>query len=165
MTEATAVQTYLRFVEHRLTADDCAPRWEQWHGASVLVGRRADFRLKWAATKLHLFTAVAAVPEITVPAVESFTWQVLDYARANKGGLPVGLQTGIAAFPVLVSERVDPAAMAWAQEQQRMRFACFARPVVVDMSKGHVGFYRDTPTLGRVYASHLLDKGTRYFQK
>ncbi|MDI9883207.1 levansucrase [Streptomyces sp. HNM0645] len=165
MTEATAVQTYLQFVEHRLTADGCAPRWEQWHGAPVLVGRRADFRLQWAATKLHLFTAVAAAPEITVPAVEAFTWRVLDYARANKGGLPVGLQTGVAAFPVLVSERVDPAAMAWAQEQQRNRFACFARPVVVDMSQGHVGFYRGTPALGRVYASHMVDKGTRYFQK
>ncbi|MGW7366278.1 levansucrase [Streptomyces sp. NPDC054841] len=165
MNEATPVQNYLRFVEHRLATDGCAPRWEHWGGTPVLIGRRADFRMKWAATKLHLFTVVAAVPEITVPAIEAFTWQVLDYARKNKGGLPVGLQTGVGAFPVLVSERVDPAAMAWAQEQQRNRFACFARPVVVDMSNGHVGFYRDNPTLGRIYANHMIEKGNLYFLK
>lgn len=93
----------------------------------------------------------------------AFNSQVLTYAKKNKGGLPVGLQTGVAAFPVLVSERVDPAAMAWAEQQQRNRFACFARPVVVDSAQRYVGFYRGKPALGRVYASHLIDKGNRYF--
>ncbi|MFJ7195087.1 MULTISPECIES: levansucrase [unclassified Streptomyces] len=157
------IRNYLASVESRLAADACAPCWEDWSGVPVLVGRRADFRMLWAATNLHLFTVAAAVPEVTVPVIDAFTTQVLAYAKKNKGGLPVGMQTGVAAFPVLVSDRIDPAAMAWAQEKQRNQFACFARPVVVDSARGHVGMYRGKPALGRAYASHLIEKGARYF--
>ncbi|WSA78840.1 levansucrase [Streptomyces sp. NBC_01799] len=159
-----SIRNYLASVESRLAADGCGPRWEDWAGAPVLVGRRADFRMRWAATKLHLFTVAAAVPEITVPVVDTFTTQVLTYAKQNKGGLPVGMQTGVACFPVLVSDRIDPAAMAWAEEKQRNRFACFARPVVVDSAQGYVGMYRGKPVFGRIYAGHLIEKGVRYFQ-
>jgi len=158
-----SARTYLASVESRLVADGCVTRWEDWFGVPVLVGRRADFRMRWMATNLHLFTVAAAVPEITPQSVDTFTTQVLTYAKKNKGGLPVGLQTGVAAFPLLVSERVDPAAVAWAEQQQRNRFACFARPVVVDSAQRYVGFYRGKPAIGRVYASHLIDKGNRYF--
>ncbi|WP_327369635.1 levansucrase [Streptomyces sp. NBC_01217] len=159
-----SVRDYLAAVESRLTADGCAPRWEDWSGVPVLVGRRADFRMRWAATNLHLFTVAAAVPEVTVPVIDTFTTQVLAYAKKNKGGLPVGMQTGVAAFPVLVGGWVHPDAMAWAQEKQRNQSACFARPVVVDSAQAHVGMYRGKPALGRAYASHLIEKGDRYFQ-
>ncbi|MFI5753849.1 levansucrase [Streptomyces sp. NPDC051569] len=154
---------YLASVEGQLSADGCAPRWEDWAGVPVLIGRRADFRWRWMGTNLHLFTIAASVPEVTVPGIQAFTTQTLAYARKNKGGLPVGLQTGVAVFPVLVSERVDPAAIAWAEEKQRNQFACFARPVVVDATRRHVGLYGGKPTLGRAYASHLIQKGERYF--
>ncbi|WP_411083074.1 levansucrase [Streptomyces sp. cmx-18-6] len=159
-----SIRTYLGSVERQLAADGCQPRWDQLGGAPVLVGRRADFRMRWMATKLHLFTVAAAVPEITVPVVEDFTSRVLTYAKENKGGLPVGMQTGVAAFPVLVSDRVDPAAMAWAEEKQRNRFAYFARPVVVDTTHRYVGFYSGTPMVGAAYASHLVDKANLYFR-
>ncbi|MEW1722161.1 levansucrase [Streptomyces sp. NPDC093109] len=153
---------YLAGLESRLAADGCAPRQDNWGGAPVLVGRRADFRLRWMATRLHLFTIAAAVPYVTVETIATFTTQSLRYAKTNKGGLPVGLQTGVAVFPVLVSERVDPAALAWAREQQRNEFACFARPAVVDSAKGEVGFFRGKPLIGRAYAAHLIKKGDAY---
>jgi hypothetical protein len=159
----SASEAYLAALEGRLTADGCSTRWEDWTGLPVLVGRRADFRLRWMATNLHLFTVAAAVPEITVPVMESFTDGVLKYAKDTKGGLPVGVQTGVAAFPVLVSERVDPAAVSWAEAQQRIKFACMARPVVVDSARQYVGTYRGKPSLGRLYASHFVEKGARYF--
>ncbi|MFD5078382.1 levansucrase [Streptomyces sp. NPDC058371] len=161
--QAGAAQAYLASLEGRLTADGCATRWEDWSGVPVLVGRRADFRMRWMATKLHLFTVAAAVPEITVATVSAFTDQVTKYAKDHKGGLPVGLQNGIGAFPVLVSDRVDPAAVHWAEEQQRLKFACMTRPVVVDSGRQYVGMYRGKPALGRVYASHFVEKGTAYF--
>lgn len=144
----SAPAAYLATLEGRLTADGCATRWEDWAGVPVLVGRRSDFRLRWMATKLHLFTVAAAVPEITVPVVEGFTEQVTKYAKNTKGGLPVGLQNGVGAFPVLVSDRVDPAAVRWAEERQRVRFACMTRPVVVDSSRAYVGMYRGKPPSG-----------------
>ncbi|MET7699883.1 levansucrase [Streptomyces sp. NPDC005485] len=158
-----APQAYLASVQSRLTADGCETRWEDWAGVPVLVGRRADFRMSWMATRLHLFTVAAAVPEITVPAIEGFTDQVMKYAKDNKGGLPVGLQNGIGAFPLLVSDRVDPAAVHWAEAQQRIKFACMTRPVVVDSTQQYVGMYRGKPALGRVYASYFIQKGSQYF--
>ncbi|HEY9439180.1 MAG TPA: levansucrase [Streptomyces sp.] len=160
-----SIRAFVSSVERQLADDGCAPRWEYWAGTPVLIGRRADFRLRWMATKLHLFTVVAAVPQITPALIATHTTNVLMYARNNKGGLPVGLQTGIAAFPVLVSDRVDPAAMAWAEERQRNEFACMARPVVVDATQQYVGYYRGKPVLGRGYASHLIEKGHRYFDQ
>ncbi|QUW81734.1 levansucrase [Streptomyces mirabilis] len=159
----SAPGAYLATLEGRLTADGCATRWEDWAGVPVLVGRRSDFRLRWMATKLYLFTVAAAVPEITVPVVEGFTEQVTKYAKDTKGGLPVGLQNGVGAFPVLVSDRVDPAAVRWAEERQRVRFACMTRPVVVDSSRPYVGMYRGKPALGRIYATYFIEKGSRYF--
>ncbi|MGA6169055.1 levansucrase [Streptomyces sp. NPDC012600] len=159
-----SIRTYLGTVERQLAADGCGPRWEQWGGSPVLIGRRADFRMRWAATKLHLFTVATAVPEITVQTVEGFTAQALRYAKTNKGGLPVGFQTGLAVFPVLVSDRVDPAAMAWAEEKQRNQFGCFARPVVVDAANGYAGYYQGKPMVGLAYAAHLIEKGNLYFR-
>jgi hypothetical protein len=161
--QQSASGAYLAALEGRLTADGCSTRWEDWAGTAVLVGRRSDFRMRWMATNLHLFTVAAAVPQITVQAIEHFTDSVLQYAKDTKGGLPVGLQTGVGAFPVLVSEYVDPAAVQWAEAQQRLKFACMARPVVVDSRHRYVGMYRDKPVLGGVYASHFIEKGTRYF--
>ncbi|MFD2690363.1 levansucrase [Streptomyces phyllanthi] len=160
---SAAPRSYLSALEARLTADGCRVWWEDWGGVPVLLGRRADFRLKWMATKLHLFTVAAAVPEITVPTIATFTDQVLAYAKKNKGGLPVGLQTGVGTFPTLVSDRVDPAAVHWAEAQQRAKFACMARPVVVDSARQYVGTYRGKPFIGRAYASYFTEKGLRYF--
>ncbi|MEV7340820.1 levansucrase [Streptomyces sp. NPDC093544] len=161
--EQTSSAAYLALVEGRLAADGCATRWEDWAGVPVLVGRRADFRLSWMATKLHLFTVAAAVPEITVSTVAAFTDQVMKYAKDTKGGLPVGLQNGVGSFPVLVSDRVEPAAVQWAEEQQRVKFSSMARPVVVDNARQYVGMYRGKPALGRVYANYFIEKGSRYF--
>jgi hypothetical protein len=164
MTASRAAEDYLAAVGGRLAADGCDPRWEDWTGARVLVGRRADFRLSWFATRLHLFTVAAAVPEVTVPVIDAFTRNALRYAKENKGGLPRGLQTGSAVFPVLVSERVDEAAVAWAEEKQRALYACFGRPVVADVARRRVSFYRKRHFLGWVYASHLVGKGDGYFR-
>ncbi|AXG76481.1 levansucrase [Streptomyces paludis] len=155
---------YLAGLESRLAADGCAPRQDNWGGAPVLVGRRADFRLRWMATRLHLFTIAAAVPHIDFQTIATFTNQSLQYARKNKGGLPVGLQTGVAVLPVLVSERVDPAALAWAREKQRNEFACIARPVVVDSARGEIAFFRGHPMIGGIYSSHLVKKGDAYLE-
>ncbi|MFD9038558.1 MULTISPECIES: hypothetical protein [Streptomyces] len=156
-------QAYLASVAARLAADECRTWWEEWAGVPVLVGRRADFRWSWMGTKLHLFTVAAAVQEITIPTIETFTDQVLTYAKKTKGGLPAGIQNGVGAFPTLVSDRVDPAAIRWAEAQQRNKWACMARPVVVDSTQQYVGSYRGTPVVGLAYSSYFEDKARRYF--
>jgi hypothetical protein len=155
-------EEYVDVVNARLVADGCDPRWESWEGP-VLVGRRSDFKLQWAATNLHLFTVVAAVPQVTLLTAQRFTERAQQYAKDRKGGLPRGFQTGVAVFPALVSDRVDPAALEYAAHSQRVQFACLARPTVVDTATGTVAAYRGNPVLGLLYAGHLRRKSEMYF--
>lgn len=96
-------ERYLTAVRSRLAADGCEPHDERWGGWPVLVGRRSDFRVRWMATRLHLFTFVTVVPEIGQSAIEQFTTQALRYAVDNKGAMPRGFQTGVALFPAMIS--------------------------------------------------------------
>lgn len=156
------VLEYLRGAADRLAGDGCEVRTEQLNGRAVTIGYRSDFRLRWMATKLHLFTVIAAVPMVRQPDLEAFTDIVFDYVDERKGQLR-GMQTGIAVFPCMVSTRVDPAATAWAEAQQRTRFAMLARPVLVDAFASRAACFRGTPTLGFIYAGHLRQKLATYF--
>jgi hypothetical protein len=157
-----AVTAYIEATRARLGADGCETRDENWSGSTVLVGYRSDFRLTWLASNLHLYTIVAPAASVTAAAIEGFTNACLDYAIARKGQLR-GLQSGVAVLPALVSPAVDDAAIAWAALTQRMRFAAFARPVVVDTTRGTVGCFRGRTAIGAIYSGHLRNKLAAYF--
>jgi hypothetical protein len=159
-----SVSAYLDAAATRLTSDGCEVRAENWSGTKVIVGHRSDFRLRWMATKLHLVTIVAPSAAVTQEILENFTNSAMDYALARKGEFR-GLQSGIAVFPALVSMNADTASFEWAQQRQRVRFACLARPVVVDLTRGVVGCFRGNAALGWIYAGHLRGKLDVYFPR
>lgn len=161
-TATDSVQAYIDATGRRLQADGCEVTTEDWGGVPVLVGYRADFKLRWMATKLHLFTIAAPASMITCDAVEAFTTSALDYALDRKGQLR-GMQSGVAVFPALVGTQIEPQALTWAQQKQRVRFAALARPVVVDASTGAAACFRGTAALGFVYSAHLRRKLDVYF--
>lgn len=156
-------EQYLRALTDRLTDDGCTMTTAQLRPGTVDVARRADFRLRWFATRLHLFTMAIRLPHVDVSTVAGYTEECSQWAKDNKGGLPAGFQTGVAVFPVLIGEHVDAGAHDWARERQRNSFACLARPVVVDLAGRHVSWFDGKPALGRVYASHLITKAEHYF--
>jgi hypothetical protein len=153
---------YIKELSSRLQEDGCEPQWETTT-APFLIGRRSDFKLQWVASRMHLFTIAAVVPEVTVPVLEQFTEFAMNTAVARKKGLMRGLQTGIGVFPALISDRVDPAALQHAAKGQKLRFACMGRPTVVDTANQTVGTYRGTPIAGIMYASYLRKKSVQYF--
>lgn len=157
-----AVDAYIQATGARLAADGCEVRTEDWHGIPVLVGYRADFRLRWMATKLHLLTVVAPASAVTQHDLEAFTSTAFDYAQARKGQLR-GLQSGVAVLPALVGTHIDPAAAGWAGQKQLVRFGSVARPVAVDVTTGAVACFRGTAALGFVYSGHLRRKLDLYF--
>ncbi|AVT34281.1 levansucrase [Plantactinospora sp. BC1] len=161
-TTTDPVRTYLDATAERLRADGCVVTTEDWAGVPVLVGYRADFKVQWMATKLHLFTIAAPAPVVTASAIEQFTTSALDNVVARKGQLR-GLQSGVAVFPTLVSTQVEPEAVAWAQHGQRVRFAAMARPVVVDAGTGTAACFRGNSALGRLYSAHFRRKLAAYF--
>ncbi|BCB76179.1 hypothetical protein GCM10022251_68510 [Phytohabitans flavus] len=156
-----AVNAYIRATAARLKADGCEVYTEDWSGTPVLVGYRADFRLRWMATKLHLMTVVGPAASVSQQVLEGFTNGAFDYAQTRKGQFR-GLQSGVAVFPCLVGTHVDPAAMAWTQ-RQLLRFGSFARPVAVDVTTGAVATFRRMTMLGFVYSGHLRRKLDLYF--
>ncbi|MEU6203134.1 levansucrase [Micromonospora musae] len=161
-TVTESVRAYIDTTGQRLRADGCEVKTEDWGGLPVLVGYRADFKLRWMATKLHLFTIAAPATSITASAIQAFTTSAFDYVLARKGQLR-GLQSGVAVFPALVGTQIEPRALSWAQQKQQVRFAALARPVVVDASTGAAGAFRSTTTLGFVYSAHLRRKLDCYF--
>lgn len=158
----TGVRGYLDGLADRLATDGCAVSTERWGAHDVLIGHRSDFRVQWFATNLHLFTVAAPAGVVTQQDLEAFTSTVWDAMLARKGQLR-GLQTGLAVFPTLVGTRVDPDAAIWASAEQRLRFATFARPVVVDTTARDISAFTGRVALGGIYNSHLIGKLQTYF--
>lgn len=76
---------------------------------------------------------------------------------ARKGQLR-GLQTGVAVFPTVVGTSVEPAAARWAAEKQRLKFATFARPVVVDATTGQASAFTGSVAVGGIYNGHIKSR-------
>ncbi len=145
---------YINDVASRLTADGAEVSKMNIGGLNSLVGHRSQFKMSWMATRLHLFTIVSSVPLVTGPVLEKFASDVLDFAVAQKGQLR-GLQTGIAAIPVLVGERVDADAAAYARDQLVRRYAAFAWPAAVDLTSRQVHTHQGKVSVGGIYAGWM----------
>ena len=98
---------YIHQLHARFQADGCDPRWEATP-TPLLSGRGSDFKIQWMATKPHLVTIAATIQEITTQALEQFADFMITTATERKKRFARGIQTGIALFPALISERVDP---------------------------------------------------------
>jgi hypothetical protein len=126
------------------------------YGNEVLVARTSQFRLLWFATKLHTFVVVSTfAPGTATPSgLDAFLRAAAELAKASKGGLPVGFQTGIAVLVVAVTEGADAAAHQWASASHGRQFAVLPFPVLVDTATGQVT-RPQRMVLGGVYARYL----------
>ncbi|MFD6566362.1 hypothetical protein [Micromonospora profundi] len=95
--------------------------------------------------------------------VQAYLTATAEWLRADGCEVRTEDWGGVAVFPALVGTQIEPAASAWAQEGQRVKFAAVARPVTVDAGSGTASAYRGNPVLGFVYAAHLRSKLNAYF--
>jgi hypothetical protein len=145
---------YIEEISRRLRADGAEVTTESIGDLTTLVGYRSQFRLRWMATRLHLFTVVGSVPWVTAAELERFSNDALDYAISRKGQFR-GLQNGVAVIPVLVGERIDPDAATFATATLVRRFSAFAWPAAVDLSTQHVYQHQRDVVLGGIYAGWM----------
>lgn len=145
---------YLNLVAERLQADGAKVSTELFRGVPAVVGHRAEFRLRWFATRLNLFTVVLPEAVVTPAGLKQFAEDALDYATSQKGQFR-GLQNGVAAIPVMVGSQVSPEAITFAQSMLIKRFSAFAWPAVVDLSTGQVHSHQGRVVIGGVYASWM----------
>lgn len=143
-------QQYVQYAAQAMQADGNQVSSVALASGYAMVGYQSQFKLKWMATKVHLFTVVAPVPVATPEAVVGLTQESLDHAIRTRGNLR-GLQTGVGVIPVLVSPHVTPEAWDFVQQSPKKEFAAFSLPAIVDLGRGEVVSYQRTPAIGAMY--------------
>jgi len=149
-----SVEKYLTSVTDRLTDDGATMSESDIGGFSAVVGYRAQFRLSWLATRVHLFTVVASVPYVNVQRLQQFTNDVLDFGVKERGRFR-GLQTGVGVIAALVSDSVEPEARTWATTELVDRRGAFAWPALVDLSSGRRFSHAGAVRRGGLYANWM----------
>ena len=121
------------------------------------------FKLSWFATKLKIFSFVAYTETISESLIKSYSTTCLNYARKNIKGLPIGVQNGVVSNSVLVSESVDDNAISFVTARPSKHYSAFEMPIVFDLSKNELFFYRDKIVWGMVYSSFINNYITTKF--
>jgi hypothetical protein len=147
---------FLAEAERRLAEAKFAVERLALPGAPAVVGRRKPFRVQWVLTQLKTSVVVATVESVDVGGWQRFAQDSFAAAKAIKGGLPTGIQSGIGAVPVLAATHVDPAAAAVARERPRAEwFTGIAMPALVDLTTGEVHEFAGRILVGAIYAPYL----------
>jgi hypothetical protein len=146
----------------RLTEDGCEVRTDQVGGRPALVGHRVDFLPQMLFSRIHLYTVAADLERVTGDDVWGFATEVSRYVKSTSNSLR-GVQSGIAAFSVLLSPNVSPDAIEASSGKAPVRFALRVQPLVVDTSTGAVHTNRKGQFFGFMMNGHLRRKVNLYF--
>ena len=144
---------YLSHIQAKFSASDDVVIGQQ----NVRMLYEEKFELKWLATKLKIFSFVAHAPHITAQDISLYSDACTTYALNAYKGLPRGFQSGVTSFNVMVSEKVDAAAVAFAASRPKMRFAAFPMPIIYDLSTMKIFYYQETPMWGAIYYKYLRE--------
>jgi len=150
-------EEFLASAAQRLQAEGAVVSWQSLPGGPVLVGYLPRFRLRWMATKLHLFTVVAKAEGADALSLERFSYDALDFAIRAKGQRR-GLQVGVAAIPILAAASVDAGAIDFARNRLIRRWSAFAWPSVIDLGSGGSYFHQGRVAVGGVYAAWMRNQ-------
>jgi uncharacterized membrane protein len=152
----------LEELHRRLVADQCEINTGQVGGRPALVGHRAQILPQMMFSRIHLYTVAAGLDRITGDDVRGYTSEVSRYVKATSGSLR-GVQSGIAAFAVLVDQNVTDDAVEASRRKARIEFAVRVQPVVIDAAGGAVHTNRKGQVVGFLMNGHLRRKMDQYF--
>jgi hypothetical protein len=141
---------YVRGAVEKMRADGSAVSEVVLGHHAASVGYQSKFRLRWAATKLHLFTVLVPVTVATESDMRMLISESLNYAKATKGKLR-GFQSGVAVIPVLVASTVEPQARTVAESPPDRRWSAFTRPTIIDVATSQTYTYTGRQMWGGFY--------------
>jgi hypothetical protein len=156
-----SAEVYLVSVRDRLLEDGCEVTDETIGSLRAMVGYRSNVK---ALSKMHLFTAVASVPEVDEATMRDFARQVSDYAKSQKGQTR-GAQSGVVALAALVAPKVESAAKQLADRPFRLGmggFAAMVQPAAVDLTEGRLHTIGCRRLWGAALAGYLRVMSDRY---
>lgn len=126
------------------------------NGHPVRAFRRADFRIRWMFTRLHTFVLLThVVGTATGQDMVGYPSAAMRAASAAKGGLPNGLQSGTAAFPVLVASTATDEARGVASRRPDKDLGAMKLPMLVDLSGPRAYSFTGAMVWGFMYQGFL----------
>ena len=129
----------------------------------TLVTYDEVFKWEWIATKLKIFSFVSYADKIDENLMKNYTENCLKYACKNKKGLPRGIQNGVVSYSVLVSENIDLSAISFVSKRTDKHWSAFEMPIIVDLAKRELYYYKENIVLGALYDSFLNEYILRNF--
>ena len=141
----------------RLASDGYSVTQVQLPSGPTTIGYQGEFRWRWGATRLNLFTVVAVRPGATADGLSSLISESIEYAKQTKGRLR-GLQTGVAVIPILASNAVAPDAIELVRSRPVKGFAAIAMPAVLDLSIEEAFYYEGRLVFGAIYTKWLRER-------
>lgn len=138
---ADILPSYLQTVASRICQ---APQFIPEAGAYLLV---ADQRGA-LAVQMHSYFFFAANDLAGYAQMQVYAEACMAWARKNYEGLPRGMQSGLAVYPVMLQHPLQPDALAYVKQIPDKHWAAFKLPVLFDPMTGQLEHLDKTPVWG-----------------
>lgn len=138
---AAILPSYLQTVAPRIGQ---APQFIPEAGAYLLV---ADQRGA-LAVQMHSYFFFAANDLAGYAQMQVYAEACMALARKNYEGLPRGMQSGLAVYPVMLQHPLQPDALAYVKQIPDKHWAAFELPVLFDPMTGQLEYLDKTPVWG-----------------
>lgn len=138
---AAVLPSYLQTVASRIGQ---TPQFIPEAGAYLLV---ADQRGA-LAVQMHSYFFFAANDLAGYAQMQVYAEACMAWARKNYEGLPRGMQSGLAVYPVMLQHPLQPDALAYVKQIPDKHWAAFELPVLFDPMTGQLEYLDKTPVWG-----------------
>jgi len=115
------------------------------------------FQLEWMATKLKINSFITRMDKIGYEDIVSYSSSCIGHALEIQKGLPRGMHNGIVSFNILVSENICQEAIDFVTSRPKKRFAAFEMPIIYDLHKEQIYYYKGTPLWGSMYYKYFRE--------
>lgn len=150
-------QVFLEAVQQKLSADGAQVTSVQLPSTQAVIGYTSQFRWKWFATKLHLFTVAVYVPDLNAAVYTQLVKEATDYAYANRSKFH-GLQVGLATNVIIATRAVDTETTTIASNRPPKGFAKLTSTAVVNLVTAETHTYNGKIVWGSAYTSWLRER-------
>ncbi len=141
-------------IKNQLNAKSILLSEEGFLSYPTVIGYDKRFRWSWMATQLNTFIVASDLGDtpLTVIEIEKHLSAAFNHAQKKYKGWPRGLQSGLGVISILISEKIDPEAVAYCKQlKSGKKWAGFTIPVVVNSGTLEASYFEKNPLWGRIY--------------
>jgi hypothetical protein len=155
---------YASEVIGRLKADGNTVTAVELGTGPAIVGYQTTFRLRWFATRLHLFTLVIDAPQLSVTTFDACVAEANRYVTSMRGPFHF-FQGGSAVVTAVRSADVSDEAKARAISQPKKRWMLLSIPLIIDTATDRTYRYAGRRAWGAAYSSWLDERVSNVFPR